>query len=301
MASIPIHSGGRVFSGRIDTIARQPKAISCALANRSRVLLPLLLANHIAVGDEITYPIPAEDGVGTEVFVKKVSSAAAGSCIYLVSIEHATQPKLDKRDQSYVSAQVRSGSMGISSVFLPCEVVREYFYGVGDSKNGSGSASLYQTLRIGTNASLGEIRVAFKLRSLELNTIAAARGEHIKLERAFNILGHPELRTHYDTVLANPEIPAVFPYGGVGALLVSGDHSRQGDIFFARRILAFVPDKMHRQFHLPLRNCEFYGDKAPSAATCAGSFNSGLIPPLCTLLGIQAGIAGSICFAAKLM
>jgi hypothetical protein len=82
------------------------------------------------------------------------------------------------------------------------------------------------------------------------------------LERAFNILGHPELRAHYDTVLANPEVPAVFPYGGVGSLLVSGDRSRQGDIFFARRILAFVPDKMRRRFHLPLRNCEFYGDKA---------------------------------------
>src|SRR6266542_4184179 len=99
MASIHTHSGGRVFSERIDTIARQPKAISCALANRSRVLLPLLLANRIAVGDEITYPIPAEDGVGMEVFVKKVSSAGTGACIYLASIEHATQPKLDKRDR----------------------------------------------------------------------------------------------------------------------------------------------------------------------------------------------------------
>jgi hypothetical protein len=182
--------------------------------------------------------------------------------MYLAPIEYATHPKLDKRDQSFASAQVRGGSMGISSVFLPCEIVREYFYGVGDSKDGSVSASLYQTLRIGTSASLAEIRVAFKLRSLELNTIGAARAEHVKLERAFNILGHPELRAHYDTVLANPEIPAVFPYGGVGSLLVTGDHSRQGDIFFARRILAFVPDQMHRRFHLPLRNCEFYGDKA---------------------------------------
>jgi hypothetical protein len=152
--------------------------------------------------------------------------------------------------------------MGISSVFLPCEIVREYFYGVGDSKNGSVSASLYQRLRIGTSASLAEIRVAFKLGVLELKTIGAAIADQVKLERAFNILGHPELRAHYDTVLANPEIPAVFPYGGVGSLLVSGDHSRQGDIFFARRILAFVPDKMQRRFHLPLRNCEFYGDKA---------------------------------------
>ncbi len=262
MASIPTHSGGRVFSGRIDTIARQPKAISCALANRSRVLLPLLLANRIAVGDEITYPIPAEDGVGMEVFVKKVSSAGTGACIYLASIEHATQPKLDKRDQSFVSAQVRSGSMGISSVFLPSEVVREYFYGVGDSKNGSVSAGLYQTLRIGASASPAEIRVAFKLRSLELRTIGAARAEYVKLERAFNILGHPDLRAHHDSLLVKPEIPAAFPYGGVGSLLVAGDRSRNGETFFARRLLVFVPEQTHRRFHLSLRNCEFYGDKA---------------------------------------
>jgi hypothetical protein len=262
MASVSAPSDRNFLRGRIDTLVRQQKAISCGLENRSKVLLPLLFANHIAVGDEITLPIPPGNAAGAEIMLMKGASPGAWRCIYLVPIEYVTQPKLDKRDQGFVSAQVRSGGMGISSVFLPCEIVREYFYGVGDSKNGSVSASLYQTLRIGTSASLAEIRVAFKLRSLELNTIAAARGEHVKLERAFNILGHPELRAHYDTVLANPEIPAVFPYGGVGSLLVSGDNSRQGDIFFARRILAFVPDKMHRRFHLPLRNCEFYGDKA---------------------------------------
>lgn len=254
--------GNAVCCGRIDTLIREQKAISCVLGNRAKVLLPLVLADRIAVGDEIAFPIPAGDGAGTEVFVKKASSPAVGACLYLASIEYVTEPKQDKRDQMFVFASVRNCTLGISSVILPCHAVREYFYDVGDSKNGSVPVTLYQTLRTGTSASLAEIRVAFKLRSLELKTIGAARAEHAKLERAFNILGHPELRAYYDTILANPEIPAVFPYGGVGSLLVSGDHSRQGDIFFARRILAFVPDKMHRRLHLPLRNCEFYGDKA---------------------------------------
>jgi hypothetical protein len=262
MASVPTHSGSKVVSGRIDTIARQPKAISCALTNRSRVLLPLLFANCIAVGDEITYPIPAEDGMGTEVFVKKGSSAAAGACIYLASVEYATQPKLDKRDQSFISALLHGGALGVSAVFLPCETVREYFYGIADTRNGSDSDALYKTLRIETGAAPAEIRTAFKLRSLELRMIGAARAEHVKLERAFNILGHPELRAHYERLLADPEIPATFPYGGVGSILVSGDRSRSGETFFARRILAFVPDWAHRRFHLPFRNCEFYGDKA---------------------------------------
>ena len=254
--------GDAVCCGRIDTLIREHKAISCVLGNRAKVLLPLLLANRIAVGDEIAFPIPAGDGAGTEVFVKKASSPAVGTCLYLASIEYVTEPRQDKRDQMFVFAPVRNSSLGISSVFLPCDAVREYFYGVGDSKNGSVSVTLYQTLRSGTIASPAEVRVAFKLRNLELKTIGAARAEHVKLERAFNILGHPELRAHYDAVLANPATPAVFPYGGRGAILVAGDRSRSGETFFARCILAFVPDQIHRRFHVPLRNCEFYGDRA---------------------------------------
>src|SRR6266542_4239796 len=205
MAYVSAPSDKNFLRGRIDTLVRQEKAISCELENRSKVLLPLLFANHIAVGDEITLRIPTGNAPGAEIMLMKGASPGARRCIYLVPIEHATQPKLDKRDQSFVSAQVRSEGMGISSVYLPCEIVREYFYGVGDSKNGSVSASLYQTLRIGASASPAEIRVAFKLGVLELKTIGAARAEYVKLERAFNILGHPDLRAHYDSLLANPE------------------------------------------------------------------------------------------------
>jgi hypothetical protein len=82
------------------------------------------------------------------------------------------------------------------------------------------------------------------------------------LERAFNILGQPDLRACYDALLADPEAPAIFPYGGFGSLLVSGERSRDGQTFFAHRILAFSPERRHRRFHLPLRQCDFYDDRA---------------------------------------
>ena len=141
-------------------------------------------------------------------------------------------------------------------------MIREYLYCTPDTQAEHPRPNLYETVRITTEASPAEIRIAFKLRALELKTIGAARSEHVKLERAFNILGHPELRAHYDSLLANPDIPAFFPYGGVGSLLVAGDRFRSGETFFARRLLAFVPEQTHRRFHLPLRNCEFYADKA---------------------------------------
>ena len=252
----------QVCRGRVLSLSQEQAALRCTFANRARVLLPLLLANHIASGDEIVFTVPAHDAVGPEVYVTKASSANTSNCLYLVPIGRVSQPKLDKRDQSFVSAHVRNGGLAISCVFLACEALRDYFYRVPSNGRKPEYATLYETLRIGASASPAEIRVAFKLRALELKTIGAARAEYVTLERAFNILGHPELRAHYDNLLADPEIPAIFPYGGVGSLLVAGDRSRNDENFFARHILAFVPDQLHRRFHLPLRNCEFYADKA---------------------------------------
>jgi hypothetical protein len=82
------------------------------------------------------------------------------------------------------------------------------------------------------------------------------------MERAFNILGQPELRACYDALLADPESPAIFPYGAFGSLLVSGERSRDGETFFAQNILAFSPERRRRRFHLQLRQCDFYEDRA---------------------------------------
>jgi len=101
--------------------------------------------------------------------------------------------------------------------------------------------------------------VAFKLRTLE---VAGGRGERLALERAFNILGQPELRACYDALLADPEAPAIFPYGGFGSLLVSGERFREGQTFFAHRILAFSPERRYRWFRVPARQCDFYADRA---------------------------------------
>jgi hypothetical protein len=117
-------------------------------------------------------------------------------------------------------------------------------------------------LRISQNASPAELRVAYKLRELELTSSGSLRTEHLALERAFNILAQPELRACYNRLLTDPEAPAVFPYGGFGSLLVAGEGSRYGQTFFARRILGFLPNRRQRRLHVPLRRCVFYDDSA---------------------------------------
>jgi hypothetical protein len=231
-------------------------------ANQTKLHLSLFLAKYVAVGDEITFPIPSRDTFAAEILITKNSTSAASGYLYQAPIGYVSQPKQDKRNQYFVSAEVHHGGLGISTVFLPCEVLRDHFYRSPHWGDRCDHRTLYDILRVPASASPSELRVAFKLRDLELKTCSTSRSQRASLERAFNIVGQPELRACYDALLADPEAPAVFPYGGFGSLLVAGEPSRDGQTFFARRILAFSPDLRRRRFHVPLHRCDFYDDHA---------------------------------------
>ena len=247
---------------RVVSVQWQEESTACVVANRTRLLLSRFLAKFVAVGDEITFPIPAPDAVGPEILVTKNAASGSSRYIYQAPIGYVSQPKQDKRNQHFVSAEVQRGSLGIAKIFLPCEVLREYFYRLPRTADRVGHPTLYEVLHIPASTSPSELRVAFKLRDLELRAARVRHSERVALERAFNIVGQPELRACYDVLLADPEAPAVFPYGGFGSLLVAGEPSRDGETFFARRILAFSPDLRRRRFHVPLRRCDFYDDRA---------------------------------------
>jgi hypothetical protein len=246
-----------VLCGRVVSIQRQQEQATCVLASQSRIQLPSFLAGFVAVGDDITFPVPEGEAVGAEIFITKNAPSGSGHAIYQVPIGYVTQPKTDRRNERFVSAEVRMPSLGIASVFLPCEALCDYFYRV-PQRDKAEPSTFYDVLRIPASASPTELRVAFRLCDLELNAAGAPRFQRVLLERAFNIVGQPELRAVYDALLADAEAPAVFPYGGFGSLLVTGERSREGQTFFARRILAFLPERRRRRFHVPLRKCEFY-------------------------------------------
>jgi hypothetical protein len=246
---------------RIASVARDNDDAVCVLANRSRIRLPSFLASYLATGDEIAFPVPIGDSSGTEIFVNKSVAWALWPNLYLAPVLCVTQPRADKRGQKFVAAEVAGGGLGLRSVYLPCAAVRDYFYRP-PAATPEKHPGLYELLRVAPTASPAELRVAFKLRRLELELAASRRSDIVAIERAFNILGQPELRVCYDSLLLDPEAPAIFPYGGFGSLLVSGERSRDGATFFARRILAFRPDIHLRRFHLPLRKCDFYPEHA---------------------------------------
>jgi hypothetical protein len=245
---------------RVVGVRRQENPATCVLANQTNVRVSALLASYIAIGDEITFPVPTGDATGAQIYITKGSASSGRTrCVYQARVGYVTQPKLDKRNQHFVSGEVQEKGLGISAILLPCGTLRDYFYRLPGAVRKDVQPTLYETLRIPATVSPAELRVAFKLRTLE---VAGDRGERLALERAFNILGQPELRACYDALLADPEAPAKFPYGGFGSLLVSGERSRDGQTFFAHRILAFSPERRYRRFHVPARQCDFYADRA---------------------------------------
>jgi hypothetical protein len=261
MATRPTIPAAAFCGEPIVSIEQQPESAECILRNGIKVRLSRLLANHLAPGDELNFALPAPSGNrGIEVHITKKLLSGQSRELYQAPIGYVTAPKKDKRGQFFVTAEIH-GALGIASVFLSCSVLREYFYRLPDSQPAGRVTTLYEVLRSEPTASPAELRLAFKLRALELDSTAAGPAERIALERAFNILAQPELRACYDRLLADPDAPALFPYGGFGSLLVAGERSRDGCTFFAHRILAFLPECRPRRFRASLRKCDFYEDR----------------------------------------
>jgi curved DNA-binding protein CbpA len=245
-----------------DTTRESEKTV-CHFNDGSSVLVSNFLGALIRPGDEISFPMANDSaGAGTEIYIRKTSSSGRSRDLYQAPISYAAKPKADKRDRLYVRAEVSKGGLGICSIHLPCEAIRDYFYASTRRQRWECQTSLYDVLRITSTASLAELRVAFKLRQLELRAAATSNRNSTTLERAFNILAQPELVACYDSLLKDSSAPVLFPYGASGSILIAGDRSRDGQTFFATRILTFQPERQERRFHASLRNFDFYDDRA---------------------------------------
>jgi hypothetical protein len=254
----------------------------CLFADGTSILVSNFLASFIRGGDELLFPLELQaTAVGTQIYIRNTSTQERRQDIFQAEIGYATQPRRDKRGNLFVSAEVIGGFLGISAIHLRCEALKDYFY-VGNGRRAWGrQPSLYELLRVNTNVSPAELRLAFKLRTLELRTAHAPAADVRALERAFNILAHPELRPCYDALLNDPGSPALFPYSGFGSLLVAGDRSRDGTTFYASRILSFLPDQKTRRMRMPLRKCAFYDDRAiyrDAGRKCEIMFDQATVP-----------------------
>ncbi len=115
-----------------------------------------------------------------------------------------TQPKPDKRDEYFVRAAVTDSRLGVRHVHLPSDTVRDYFYLSNRKRPGCEEQTLYDLLRTVPSAGPVDLRLALKVRLLELQTDAASKDQLQAVERAFNLLAHPDLRSCYQALLLDP-------------------------------------------------------------------------------------------------
>ena len=253
----------------------------CVFTDGTSILLSKFVALFIGVGDQLRFPLTAEAAdAGIEIYCQKSRASAGMRTVFHAPIGYTTQPRKDKADNLYVSADVVAGRLGISTIQIQCETLRNYFYVGNRRKDWSRQPSFYDLLRVNPSLSPAEMRLAFKLRCLELRTMGRS-ADLSALERAFNVLAHPELRACYDVLLRDPEAPALFPYGGFGSLIVAGGLSHDGMTFYASRILSFLPERKTRRMQMLLRRCTFYNDRAiyrDARRRCEITFDQAALP-----------------------
>jgi len=282
----------------------------CVFADGTCILLSNFLASFIRTGDELLFPLGLKaTDTCTQIYIQH-NPEERRQDVFQAEIGYAAQPRKDKRNNLFISAEVLDSHLGISAINLRCEVLRDYFYAGNRRWAWDRQASFYELLRVNPKVSPTELRLVFKLRTLELRTAHAQIGDLRTLERAFNILAYPELRACYDALLNNPGSPALFPYGGFGSLLVAGDCPRDGSTFYASRILSFLPDQKVKHFRAPLRKVTFYSDYAiyrDSRRKLEVLFDQASLPLLWDsswnqwkhLLGTKIGVKGTFIQSGK--
>lgn len=227
-----------------------------SLEDDTSVTVRRFLASFVKVSDRIEVD-PLAEHPEREVLVTP-SADQHSSYLYLAPLAYVTQPKLGKREEYFLRADVLEGRLSIKQLILPNSAVRDYFYFPKRRRAGFEEQTLYQLLRVDAHAKPADLRLALKVRLLELGAASSPREQVQSVERAFNLLARPDLRACYDTLLLDSDAPVLFPYGGVGSILVAGDLSTDRKTFFARRIVSFLPEQRERRFRALLRQVEFF-------------------------------------------
>ncbi len=249
-----------LVSQRVARLLADGSAIKCLFSDGSSLTLSRFLAGFIRPAHQIEFDPTAVD-LDRELRVVQNTSQRPKE-LYFAPIGYVTLPKPDKRDEYFVRAAVTESRLGVRHVHLPNEAVREYFYFSNRRRPGCEEQTLYDLLRTVPSAGPVDLRLALKVRLLELQTDAAPKDQLQAVERAFNLLAHPDLRSCYQTMLLDRDAPALFPYGGFGALLAAGELSPDRETFFAKKILSFLPDRREWRFRAPLRKIEFFDGNA---------------------------------------
>src|SRR5258708_33107811 len=169
--SVKTHALPNVCLRRVVKTNPKGAKTECVLTEGNSILVSNFLASFIRAGDELFFPLGHEAAAaGTQIYIRKTHPEERRWDVFQAEIGYATQPRKDKRNNLFVSAEVPDAQLGISAISLRCEALRDYFY-VGNRRRGwDRQSSFYELLQVNPKMSPAELRLAFKPRTLELST-----------------------------------------------------------------------------------------------------------------------------------
>jgi len=245
---------------RVIEIRPEDGKLLCVLGDGRQFALSQLVGSHVRTGDEVSVAGLNESSPQTEVYLRKPSIRRVD--VYQLKAGYAALPKPDKREEHFVRVEVLAGQLGIQAVHIPCAAIRDYFFAANRKAAWSSQPGLYSLLRLPPEVTFKELRLGYRIRRMELLRANAPKSELATLERAYNMLADPDLRALYDELRKDSAIPVPFPYSGFGSLLVQGERPQDGGVFFANRIVAFLPERRRRTVPVPLRKLDYFDDYA---------------------------------------
>ena len=250
-------------AARVLNIRPEQSKIVCRISDGREIVVSRLVASNMQAGDEILVPTPANiNGADAdrEIYIHKPSFPKAD--VYQIKAGYAALPKQDRRGEFFVPVQVLGGQLGIDSVHIPCHVIRDYFFAANRNASWSSQPSFYYVLHLPEDVKSEELRLGYRIRRIELRKENASKLDLATLERAYNMLADPKLRAIYNELRRDPSTPVPFPYSGFGSLQIRGGRTPDNSVFFANRILAFMPERRIRKVPMALRKLDYFDDYA---------------------------------------
>ncbi len=93
----------------------------CLFADGTSILVSNFLASFIRADDELLFPLGHEAAAaGTQIYIRKTHPEEGRWDVFQTEIGYAAQPRKDKRNNLFVSAEAPDSQLGITAINLRC-------------------------------------------------------------------------------------------------------------------------------------------------------------------------------------
>lgn len=242
-------------------VALKPGAdeFGCELRDRRVLSLPLEWKNQISVTDHlhVSEEVTAVDRT-TALHLERNGRPDLAQ----IPVLAASPPKRSRFGRSFVMLDTEGAQHGIERVLVTSEQIRDYFFAPNRGASWEEQPTWFDVLGVRPSSTPAEIRLAYRVRDLELKTVAnnSSQVTQTQLARGLQILMDPGLRREYMALLENPPYDVSFPPWTIGCLLATG--KRKDKLFVVKDLLRFVPHTEECNIRIALRWFRFEGPLA---------------------------------------